>query len=274
MSEVLQSYALWLGVPNLSKEQLKNFDPAYTGYVHIFVIRVPEVLKEHDKHFSTKHSQNFKAIFERLSTSVSGLPEITVNYQDQVHGFADRKVPHATNIESNFDTITIRTLEFKGLPTYTMIQDWLTLVGGDEISKIKDYKGMASYMPGGYSLENHTASFIICTTNPEMTAIQGRAHYITAAMPVSLPREIYHMNAGEISIVEGHDISMRGVMRYGPEINKKALELLIERKKVINYYASTAYRMNAQGRYGVIENPYHNGGTLNGETIQAQTSLI
>jgi len=269
MAEVLSPYALWLGVPNLSKDQLKNFDPAYTGYVHIFVIRVPPVLIKHDQVFGTQFGANFKAIFERTSTSFTGLPEITVNYQDQVHGFADRKVPHATYTESNFDTFTIRCLEFKKLPVYNMIQEWLYLVGGDEVSKIKDYKGMASSMPGGYSLENHTASFIVCNTNPEMTEIQGRAHYITAAMPISLPREIYHLNAGEIGIVEGHDISMRGVLRYGPEINMRAEQMLAERKRVINYYMTSAVR---DGR--VVHNPFHPGGNLNGQAVQPQTTII
>lgn len=270
MADLLSPYTLWLGVPNLSKDQLKNFDPAYTGYVHIFVVRVPKVLEEHDRVFSTNYGANFKAIFERTSTSFTGLPELTVNYQDQVHGFADRKVPHATSIESNFDTFTIRCLEFKELPVYNMVQEWLYLVGGDESTKIKDYKGMASAL-GGYSLDNHTASFIVCNSNPEMTAIQGRAHYITAAMPISLPREIYHLNPGEIAIVEGHDISMRGVLRYGPEINAKALQMLTERKTVINYYMSSY--VNGQG--AKFTEPYiRPSGSLNGQTIQGQSTLI
>mgnify|MGYP001408530562 CR=1 FL=1 len=270
MAEILESYPLWLGVPNLSKDQLRNFDPAYTGYVHLFVVRTPPVLQYHDQKFGTSHNKNFKAVFERTMTSFTGLPEITVNYQEQVHGFADRKVPHATNIESNFDTFTIRCLEFKKLPTYTLIQDWIYLVGGDEISKIKDYKGMASMINGGYSLENHTASFIVCTSNPEMTDIQGRAHYITVATPISLTRDIYHMNAGEISIVDGIDISMRGVLRYGPEIDNKARQLLRERKTVINYYATASVGTNG----AVRENPFHPGGSLNGETITPQTTII
>jgi hypothetical protein len=269
MSELLQTSTLWLGVPNLSKDQLKNFDPTYTGYVHIFVVRVPEVLTKHDLLFGTSHGKNFKAIFERTSTSFSGLPELTVNYQDQVHGFADRKVPHATTIESNFDTMTMRCLEFKNLPVYNMIQEWLYLVGGDESTKIKDYKGMASAIPGGYSLENHTASFIVCNSNPEMTDIQGRAHYITAAMPTNLPREIYHLNAGEIGIVEGHDIAMKGVLKYGPEISTKALTMLTERKTVINYYAGASIRNGI-----TTTNPFHPGGSLNGETIPGQVTLI
>jgi hypothetical protein len=269
MADNIQNSSLWLGVPNLSKDQLKNFDPAYTGYVHIFVVRVPEVLVKHDTVFGTNHGKNFKAIFERTSTSFSGIPELTVNYVDQVHGFADRKVPHATTIESNFDTFTVRCLEFKKLPVYNMLQEWMYLVGGDESSKIKDYKGMAADIAGGYSLENHTAAFLVCNSNPELTEIQGRAHYITAAMPTTLPREIFHQNAGEIGIVEGHDIAMKGVLKWGSEINTKALEYLTERKTVINYYAASAVRGGKP-----TTNPFHPGGTLNGETIAAQTSMM
>jgi len=269
MADILQNMSLWLGVPNMSKDQLKNFDPAYTGYVHVFVVRVPEVLTKHDTVFGTSYGKNFKAIFERTSTSFSGIPELTINYVDQVHGFPDRKMPHAGAIEANFDQMTIRCLEFKKLPVFNMIQEWMYLVGGDESSKIKDYKGMASSMAGGYSLENHTAGFIVCNSNPELTEIQGRAHYITAASPISLPRELYHLNPGEINIVEGHDIAMKGVLKWGPEINTKALSLLTERKTIINYYAGASVRAGT-----VIDNPFHPGGSLNGETINAQTTII
>lgn len=275
----LQNSTLWLGVPNLSKDQLKNFDPAYTGYVHIFVIRTPQALVQHDKEFGTYHAANFKAIFERTSTSVNGLPELTVNYQDQVHGFADRKVPHATAIESNMDTLTIRCLEFKGIPAYNMLETWLYLVGGDEVSKIKDYKGMAGRMPGGYSLENHTASFIIINSTPDLTDIVGRAHYITVASPTNLSRDIYNTNPGEIGIIEGHDISMKGVLRWGAEVDTKARELLANRKSVINYYAgrhlySETGQVTATGAYTVKDSPFHTGGSLNGETIPAQTGFM
>lgn len=265
MSSVLYPSTLWLGVPNLSRDQLKNFDPAYTGYVHIFVVRTPPVLEKYDSMYGTNHYKNFRAIFERTTTSFTGIPELVVNYADQVHGYADRRVPHATTAEFNFDTGTFRCLEFKDLPVWNMAHTWSQMVAGDEISKIKDYKGLAASMPGGYSLENHTASFIIVTTSPDMTQIMGRAHYITAASPTGINFEHFNWQAGEISIVDGYDISIRGVIRWGPEIDAKAMELVQNRLAVINYY--TGY--NSRGQQYMTP-----GGVLNGDTIAPQRTLL
>lgn len=229
----ISSSSLWLGVPNLSEEMLKNFDPAYTGHTHIFLIRTPKIF---DLYYA-EHKDNLKAILERTTTSFTGIPELTLNFQDQTHGFADRHVSHATSAEFNFDQGTLRCLEFKGLPTYTMIRDWIENIS-DPISKIGDYKGRAGVDQSlEYSIANHTASFIVCTTDPTHTRLQGRAHYITAAMPTAITNEHYNMNAGEIGIIDGFDIAFKGVLRWGQYIDQKATDLLAARKAVINYIA-------------------------------------
>jgi hypothetical protein len=259
----LQSKTLWLGVPNLNADQLKNFDPSYTGHVHIFVIKVPLILTSYDTKYGTKHGANFKAILERLSTSFTGIPELTLNSVEQTHGFADRKIPHPTFSEFNFDQATIRTLEFKGLPVFNAIRTWIELIS-DPVSKIQDYKGLAADMVGGFSIANHTCSFIVVNSDPTHTKIEGRAHYITAAFPVNQAMENFNWNAGEIGIVEGHDIALKGVLRYGPVIDDRAQELLDNRKTIINYYSG----------HGINNvNFFTAAGTLNGEAIVAQSVL-
>jgi len=229
----LSDYTLWAGVSKVSENLLKSFDPNYTGYVHIFVTRTPVIFDR----FYPEYAKNFKAVLERASTSFTGIPELTMNFQDQTHGFADRKVPHATYSDFNFDQASIRCLEFKGLPVYSMINEWLENMS-DPISKIADYKGRAAELPGGYSLANHTCSFIAVTTDPTMTLINGRAHYITSAMPVSMTNEHFHWNSGEIAITEGYDLAFKGILRWGDVIDLKAKELLDARKKIVNYYAN------------------------------------
>jgi hypothetical protein len=229
----ISDYSLWLGVPNLGADLLKTFDPAYTGHVHIFVIKTPPIFTTF---YPTTHGKNFKAIMERMSTSFSGIPELTLNYQNQTSGFADRAVPHATSADLPFDTGTVRVLEFKGLPVHTMMRDWIENIG-DPVSKIQDYKGRAGTAAGqlDWGLYNHTAAFIVCVSDPSHTKLQGRAHYITAASPVSITNEPFNWNSGEISIVDGYDLGFKGVLRYGDYIDKKAYELLVERKTLINY---------------------------------------
>jgi hypothetical protein len=245
----LSDYSLWLGVPNLSEALLKQFDPAYTGHVHIFVIRNPKIF---DQWYPDTHAKNFKAVLERASTSFTGIPELTMNYVDQTHGFADRRVPHAAASDFNFDQATIRCLEFKGLPVQTMMRDWLENIN-DPISKISDYKGRAGSGAGQleYSLQNHSASLIVCTSDPSHTKIQGRAHYITAAQPISISNEAFNWNSGEIAIVDGFDIGLRGVLRWGPYVDAKAFELLTARKTLINYMAENGNSDKALATSGV-----------------------
>lgn len=245
----LENSSLWLGVPNLSESMLKTFDPAYTGHVQIFVVRSPKIFT---KFYPDTHDRRFKVIMERTSLSATGIPELTANSQNQTHGFADRFVPHFTYSELPFDTLTIRLLEFKGLPVYTMIRDWIENMG-DPVSKIQDYKGRAGSGADQleYSLENHTASFIIVTTDETHQKIQGRAHYITAATPAAIPSEHYNWNAGEIGIVEGYDVAFRGVLKYGNYIDMKAQELLNQRNAAINYIAEKNDAKNWTGVYGL-----------------------
>jgi len=245
----LSDYALWLGVPNVSEAMLKQFDPAYTGHVHIFATRVPKIFEK----WYPDHAKNFRAVIERASTSITGIPELTMNYQDQQHGFADRKIPHATFSEMPFDTATIRVMEFRGLPVYTMFKDWIENIS-DPHSKVQDYKGRVG--PAAtqleYTIMNHSAAFIVCTTDPSHTRIQGRAHYITAAQPVAIPNEHFNWNAGEIGIVEGYDLAFRGVLRWGDYIDAKAQELLTARKAVINYLAEYSNAGNVKS----LSKPY------------------
>lgn len=232
----LTTHNLWLGVPDLSKDQIKKFDAAYTGNVHIFVVKTPPIF---EAFYPTTHANTLKIALEKTSTSLSGLPELNLNYQDQVHGFADRKIPHATYSELNFDQITIRSLEFKGIPILSMMNEWIENIS-DPISKAKDYKGHAKDIPGGYSLENHTCSFVACTADPTNTMIQGRAHYITVGSPVNVTNQHYEWNSGEVAIIEAVDITLRGVLRWGDEIDAYAASRLESRMKLVNYRSGGA----------------------------------
>lgn len=231
-SSFAESDLLWLGVPNVSKSMLKRYDPAYTGNVHIFVVKTPPILTSF---YKETHGMTFKPALQGLTTSASGIPELTLNSLDQTQGYSDRKFPHPTYSEMNFDQITFRILDFKGLPVYTMIRDWIECIS-DPITKIKDYKGRAADITGGYTIENHTCSFIICNADPTNTMIQGRAHYITAAYPTGIPNNHYEWSDNTMDLVGPHDVSFKGILRWGDTIDAKAAALLKQRNGLANYY--------------------------------------
>lgn len=228
------SKMLWLGVPNIASNMLKKYDPAFKSNVHIFLIRNTPIF---DTFFPDSHYQTLKVAFESLTTSMNGIPDLTLNSQDQTHSFSDRKFPHATYSESNFDTISFNWLDFKGLPVWRMLNDWINYIS-DENTKIKDYQGNASKIAGGYSTENHTCSILIGTADPTNNYVQGRAHYITAMFPTTVPMNMYEKDDNDMSIVGPYSVPFKGLIKHGDDIDIKFVELLRQRMKMVNYYAA------------------------------------
>ena len=116
------------GTMSFSKDKLKELDPSYTGYTHIFVLRLPpfmvqvargKVLDDYEPNATEnaqQHCRNLKALIEMGSTSYSGTPDLTLNTSEVSTGFSERSYPAPTYAAYDGKNFTIRCLETRGEP--------------------------------------------------------------------------------------------------------------------------------------------------------------
>ena len=111
------------GTMAFSKEKLRELDPSYTGYTHIFVLRLPPfmvnvadgwMIDGFDRVNSLSDAQLYsagyksiqseaanacnalKVLMEMGSTSYNGTPELTLNMTEVNTGFSERSYPAPT----------------------------------------------------------------------------------------------------------------------------------------------------------------------------------
>ena len=116
------------GTMSFSRDKLRELDPSYTGYTHIFVLRMPlfmtqiangNVLPGYSPNAigeAQTHCKNLKALLEMGSTSYSGTPDLTLNTAEVNTGFSERSYPAPTFSAYDGKTFTIRCLETRGKP--------------------------------------------------------------------------------------------------------------------------------------------------------------
>ena len=198
---------LWKGVPQLTDDQMKAFEAAYTGHTFIFVVDVPRFMTQ-GLYFNTNlHQQikNLKSIIERASTGFTGPSPITAEFDDQDDGNG-RKMSHMTRVYKDQSEITLRLHEFAGLPVKNAIESWLTGVY-DIYSQHGSYHGNLG-ISGGWCTANHTMSMLVVQTDPSWTEIQDAAYYYNM-MPTEVPFDHFNWTKGESQIVQDYDIQFK-----------------------------------------------------------------
>lgn len=196
---------LWKGVPQLTTDQMKAFEAAYTGHQFFFVCDVPKFMTTGIYAKTNLHQQirNLKSIIERASTSFNDSSEITANFDNQDDG-AGRKMSHMTSVTKEQGDITIRLHEFAGLPVKNALESWLTGVF-DINSQHGHYFGNLG-IPGGWCTSNHTMSMLVVQTDPSWTEIQDACYYYNM-MPQNVPFDHWQWTKGESTIVQDADIT-------------------------------------------------------------------
>lgn len=195
---------LWLGVPQLSRDQLHMFEAAYTGHTFIFVVDVPKFMTT-GYYANTnlhQHMKNLKAVIERASTGISGFSNITAMNSDVDDG-SGRKISHITSVTKEQQNISLRLHEFAGLPVKNALEAWLTGIF-DYRSQHGNYHGNLG-IPGGWCLANHSMSLLVVQVTPDWTTIQD-AVYLFNMVPTEVPFMSFEWQKGEQNIVEDYDI--------------------------------------------------------------------
>ena len=239
------------GTMSFSKDKLKELDPSYTGYTHIFVLRLPpfmvqvargKVLDNYEPNATEnaqQHCRNLKALIEMGSTSYSGTPDLTLNTSEVSTGFSERSYPAPTYAAYDGKNFTIRCLETRGEPLRRACEYW--------INGITDANVKATMMHGALNddgslmeptLDNYTMAIMVVQTDQTLRYIQDISIWNSVVL-TNANRSQLDWENGSIDIVQPQDLSMIGV--YQPDghnelIDNMALKLLGTRLKWYRRY--------------------------------------
>lgn len=236
------------GTMSFSKDRLRELDPSYTGYSHIFVLRMPafmtaiangNVISGYDSDsvaIAQMHCKNLKALLELGSTSYSGTPDLELNTTNVNTGFAERN--YAAPLTSAYEATTfqINCLETRGEPLRRALEYY--------INGISDANVKATMLHGALnadgtlmdpSLPNYTFAIMIVQTDQTMLRIQDISLW-NSCIATSVSRSDLDWTNGDINIAEPKTVQFSGV--YMPDSNNasvvyKAKQLLGQR---MQYY--------------------------------------
>lgn len=236
------------GTMSFSKDRLRELDPSYTGYSHIFVLRMPafmtaiangNVISGYDPNsvaIAQMHCKNLKALLELGSTSYSGTPDLELNTTNVNTGFAERN--YAAPLTSAYEATTfqINCLETRGEPLRRALEYY--------INGISDANVKATMLHGALnadgtlmdpSLPNYTFAIMVVQTDQTMLRIQDISLW-DSCIATSVSRSDLDWTNGDINIAEPKTVQFSGV--YMPDSNNasvvyKAKQLLGQR---MQYY--------------------------------------
>lgn len=230
------------GTMVFSKDRLKELDPAYTGYTHIFVLRMPwfmELLKKngaiagYDDEAAAKakyHYDNLKSLIELGTTSYSGTPNLSMDTADINVGWEDRNYSAPTKAQYSGNEFTLRMLETRGEPLRLAAEYYISSVF-DPVGKFASMGGAKNPDTGKPlepSIANYTFSIMVVQTDQTLLRIQNIDLWNNAFF-TEIDRSNLDWEQGNINIVEPKELRFRGV--YLPATDNKtcqakALELL------------------------------------------------
>ena len=235
------------GTMSFSKDKLRELDPSYTGYTHIFVLRMPafmtaiangNVLSGYDPDSVAKaqrHCKNLKALLELGSTSYSGTPDLTLNTSEVNTGFSERSYPAPTYAAYDGKSFTIRCLETRAEPLRRALEYY---INGVSDANVKATMMHGALNPDGTLMEptlpNYTMAIMVVQTDQTLRNIQDISLWNSVVM-IGAGRSQLDWENGSIDIVQPQDVQMNGV--YMPDahndyIDNLALKLLGSRLRL------------------------------------------
>lgn len=194
------------GTMSFSRDKLTEIDPSYTGYTQIFVLDLPRFLTDSKSPAESQmHANNLKAILEFASTSYNGTPDLTLNNSEVNVGYGDRNI--AVPLLSAFDSnsFTIKCLETRTEPLRHAVEYY--------ISGLSDPYAKFTHLHGSVlepTLENTTMRILVVQTDQTLQKIQDIALW-QAAFPTGVQRDQLNWDQGNVEIVQGQDVQLRGV---------------------------------------------------------------
>ena len=227
----MTQYSLFLGGLNATSKALAQYDPIKTGYGRVFMIKMPKFM---DVILPTETKQ-FKHLLEYGSTSLEGLGNTTLEFEQMSGGYAGRAFDVATVAKDETAEVTVKMYESAGSPVRTYLDMWVSGIS-DPYTGIGHYHGAMDIDPTvKYAQSNHVAEMIYVSTDP--TGREDGIEYaclLTNMMPKSVKKDHFNYNKGEHAIVEV-DCQFTCVKYESPQINEIAKALLRRFKILRNY---------------------------------------
>ena len=240
------------GTMSFSHDKLRELDPSYTGYTHIFVLKMPRFMTQvargrvidgysnNSIAEAQKHCKNLKTLLEMGSTSYSGTPDLTMNTSQVSTGFSERNYPAPTFSQYDSTSFTIRCLETRGEPLRRSLEYY--------INGVSDANVKATMLNGACeddgtlmepTLPNYTFTLMVIQTDQTLRNIQDISLW-NSCIITSAERSQLDWENGSIDIVNPMDVPFSGVYTPDPHndaIDQLALRMLYNRLKLYNRYS-------------------------------------
>lgn len=224
-------YALTLGGLNTTHNALRQWDPLIKNYPRLFMVRKPISVVQYFKDEPMKFDA-FKHLLEYGNLGVSGLNNVTVEFEEIKGGYAGRsfEIPKGTSDGTN--ELTVKLLELSGSPVREILHSWINSTV-DLDTSLLHYNGLIASGQLGYSQANHTAEFIFVSTDRTGMKVEYACH-LTNCFPKEIPTD--HFNADDPSNHEHVEIDVKFTCskREGLDVNEKAKALLKAHQIMVN----------------------------------------
>lgn len=219
----LTKYALFMGGLNVTHDVLVNYDPLKTGYGRLFMIRRPIFLNN----TIPSKLKKFKHILEYGNTSITGINDVTVEFQTVTGGYVGKSFEIPTHATDSTNSFTVRCYEFSGSPIREVIHSWIN-GSTDLLTGLSHYNGdsLAKLQ------SNQTAEFIYIATDNTGESVEYSC-LLANCFPRNIKNDHFNYTSGEHNLVE-YDIEFSCTKYESLQINKVATSLLKKYKLLAN----------------------------------------
>ena len=233
----IKKYALFLGGTNVTHDVLEKYDPLKTGYGRLFMIRNPIFVE----HLIPDQMSIFKHILEYGNTAISGIGDVSVNFEALKGGYVGKQFEIPMTAEDGTTEFTVKVYEFSGSPVREVLHTWINGTT-DLLTGLATYHGLED-LPRKQS--NQTAEFIYVATDNTGEKVEY-ACMLANCFPKGINTDVFNYESGNHALVET-DIAFTCTKYESIQINQVACKLLDKYKMLansLNFYSGFTVDLN------------------------------
>ncbi len=181
---------------DVTQQNLDSFDPYIRGRGRIFMHTPPKFMMKQFPQLTA----NFKSYIETGYKSVTGIGNMSVDFETFEGGFNGQKFENVSKVTDETDTMTITVYEQSGSPVREFMETWVTGVR-DPRSGIAHYHGAIQNANTAYGEKYHTAEFIYYVLDPTAKQIEYACMF-AHAFPKNIDKDHYNYESGNNGNVE------------------------------------------------------------------------